>query len=99
MNDRIDALEVDANHVVPLLFGHFLYGQIFRVPNAGIGDENVQAAEPRDGMFDKILVFGVLTHIGLESLLASVVFGVLLLVLQCVILGFVVVVGYVGIVI
>src|SRR5204862_8110621 len=96
MNDRIDALEVDASHVVPLLSGHFLYGQIFRVPSGGIGDENVQAAEPRDGMFDKLLVLGVLTHSGLESFHASAVLGGFLLDLQRGVLGFDVVENYVG---
>src|SRR5437899_10023511 len=61
MNDRVHALEVDANNVVPLLFGHFLDGEIFEVPDAGVGDENVQTAEPRDGVFDELLIFGVLT--------------------------------------
>ena len=45
MNNRINAFQVGANHVVPLLFGHFFDGEIFKVPDTGIGHENVQAAE------------------------------------------------------
>src|SRR6266446_4095095 len=44
VDDGVDAFEVDADHVIPLLFGHLFYGEIFGVPDAGVGNENVQAA-------------------------------------------------------
>ena len=67
MNERIDALEVDADHVVPLLFGHFFDGQIFEVPDASVGNDDVEAAEARDGVIDEFLVGIVAADIGLEG--------------------------------
>jgi len=41
---EVDALEVDTDHIVPLLFSHLFDGEIFVVPDAGVGNENVQTA-------------------------------------------------------
>jgi len=82
VDDRVDALEVDADHVVPLLFGHFLDGEIFKVPGAGIGHENVQAAEAGDGVLDKFLVVGMLANVGFECFHAGAVLAGFLLNLE-----------------
>ena len=96
VDNGVDALEIDADHVVPLLFGHLFDGSIFEVPDAGIGDENVQPAKPRDGVLDKFLVVSMLPDIGFERFHASAVLGGFLLDLQRGVLGFDVVENHVG---
>src|SRR5260370_26309628 len=87
VNDRIDALEVDANHVVPLFFGHLFDGGIFEVPDAGVGDENVQPADPRDGVLDKFLIVSMLADVGFERFHARAVLAGFLLDLERSVLG------------
>ncbi len=88
MNDRIDALEVDADHVVPLLFTHLFDGSIFEVPDTGVGDENVQPTKPRDRVLDKFLVISMLADVGFERFHARAVLAGFLLDLQRGVLGF-----------
>ena len=96
VDDGVDALEVDADHVVPLLFGHFLDGEIFKVPGAGIGHENVQAAEAGDGVLDELLIVSVLADVGFECFHSSAMLAGLLLDLKRGVFGFGVVENHVG---
>src|SRR5260370_13123412 len=96
MDDRIDALEVDADHVVPLFFSHFFDGEIIEVPYAGIGYENIQAAEAGDGVLDEFLIVDVLADVGFERFHASAVLAGFLLDLESGVLGFDVVEYHVG---
>src|SRR5712692_4765246 len=96
VDDGVDALEIDADHVVPLLFGHLLDGGIFEVPNAGVGYENIQAAETGDGVLDKFLIVGMLADVGFERFHASAVLASFLLDLKRGVLGFDVVENHVG---
>ncbi len=66
------------------------------VPDAGVSDENVQAAEPGDGVLDKFLIVGVLADIGFECFDASAVLAGLLLDLNCSVFGFDVIEDHVG---
>src|SRR2546430_16275066 len=50
VDDRVDAFEVDTDHVVPLLFEHLFNGKIFEVPDAGVGYENIQPPEAGDAV-------------------------------------------------
>src|SRR5260370_1772253 len=88
MDDRVDALEVDAHHVVPLLFGHLFDGEIFQVPDARVGDENVQPPESGDGVIDKLLIFGMLADVGFERFHTSAMLAGFLLDLERGVLGF-----------
>src|SRR5260370_14943693 len=67
MDDRVDALEVDAHHVVPLLFGHLVDGEIFQVPDARVGDENVQPTDSGAGVIDNRLIVGMFAYVGFAS--------------------------------
>jgi len=77
-------------------FGHLFDGGIFEVPDAGVGDENVQPAEPRDGVLDKFLIVSMLADIGFERFHARAVLACFLLDLQRGVLGFDVVENHVG---
>ena len=96
MDDGINAFEVRADHVVPLLLGHFFDGEILEIPNTGVGHENVQAAQPRDRVVDETLVLGVPADIGFKGLHARAVFPSFLLNLDGSILGFEVTKNHVG---
>ena len=91
MDDRVDALQINADHVVPLLFGHFFDGRVFEVPDAGVGDKDVQAAEARDGVLDEFLIVGMPADVGLECLHARAVLAGFLFDQLSGVLGFVVV--------
>jgi hypothetical protein len=66
------------------------------VPDAGVGDENVQAAEAGDGMLDELLVVGMLADVGLERFHARAVLAGFLLDLKSGVLGFDIVENHVG---
>ena len=67
VNDGVDAFQIDANHLVPLSFGHFVDGQVLQIPNAGIGNENIQASQAGDGLFDEFFIVGMTADVGLEG--------------------------------
>src|SRR6202043_945867 len=71
MDEGIDTLEVNSNHVVPLLLGHLLDRLVVQIPHAGVGHHDVQSPETRDRMINKFLVVTVAANVGFESLDAS----------------------------
>ena len=74
MNHRIHAFQIDANHFIPLLFRHFFNGLIIDVPHACVGNQNVNASQPRNGLVHKFLVVDMPANVGLERLHACSVF-------------------------
>ena len=56
MNGVIDAVEIDFHHFVPLALGDFFDGRVFLVPDAGVGDEDVDSAEAVFGEFDQFFI-------------------------------------------
>ena len=66
MNRRIDALQIDANHVVPIALAQLLDGRVLLVPDARVGNQNVQPAQPLVREFNQPLGFRHFAKVGLE---------------------------------
>ncbi len=71
-------------------------GEIFEIPDASVGNENVQPSEPGDSVLNQFLVFGVLADISFECFHASAVLAGFLLDLKRGVFGFGVVKDDVG---
>jgi hypothetical protein len=67
VDDRVDAFQVDMDHLVPLFFRHFFDGKIFDVPDTGIGHENVETAKTSDALVNEFLVVGVTADVSFEG--------------------------------
>ena len=95
MNDRVHALQIHPNHVIPLLLAHFLDRQVLDIPDSRVGHHNIQSPEPSDALVHQLLVVGWLPDIRLKRFdPRSVLFG-FLLDLKRGVLGFVVAKDYV----
>lgn len=95
MNDGVHAGKIHANHVVPLLLGHFVDRQIVAIPDTGIGNHDVEAPCAGYGEVHQLFVIRVAANVGFESFYAGAVFCRVLLHLRGRLLGFVIIENHV----
>ena len=79
VGDSVNTFEVDAQHVVPFALGEIFDGSVFDVPDAGVGDEDVELAETLNGIADEALGVGHAGEVGLERFDARAVLASFLL--------------------
>ena len=66
VNHGINALQVDAHHVVPLAFAQTLNRFVLIIPDARVGDQNVQPAQPLVREFNQLLRLRHFAKVGLK---------------------------------
>src|SRR6202041_940749 len=79
MNHGVDALQVDLNHFVPLTLGQFFDRRVLLVPDACVGDENVEAAEAVSREVHEFFGVGHFAQVGLQGFDARTVLAGFLL--------------------
>src|SRR5208282_3423164 len=73
VDDAVDAFQIDGHHAVPFALGHFFDGGFLYVPDARVGDQDVQVAETLVGKLDQLFRRGHFGEIGLEKFDAGAV--------------------------
>ena len=67
VNYGINALQIDVNHFVPFALGHFFNGRVLLVPDAGVGDEDVNAAKTLAGEVDQLFGVSHFAEVGFQG--------------------------------
>src|ERR1700726_3920950 len=79
MNHGVNAFQIHADHLIPFALGELFDRRVLLIPDAGIGDKDIQAAKPFARKIYKFFRIGRLAQISLQRFHTGAVLACFLL--------------------